>query len=93
MVTDKNSLYKIVEADGVLIQKSDPIFTNPESNIGRAQMFAPQKKIFGNYYDTYWFNICIIAIMSIVLGITLYFDLLKKLMEVNIDINIKRQEA
>jgi len=79
LVTNKNSVFKITEVNGELIQKSDPIYSNPESNIGRAQMFVPQKKLFGVYYDTYWFNLGVIWVMSLILGFTLYFDLLKKI--------------
>lgn len=67
-----------LEKDGRLIQQTDPVFQDPtESNLGRAHFFAPRKKLFGMYYNTYWFNICVIWFMSITLIVTLYFDVFK----------------
>ncbi|HKC69141.1 MAG TPA: hypothetical protein VKG26_12975, partial [Bacteroidia bacterium] len=72
---------KCLEKDGQFIQRTDPIFLKPENNYGRAHFFAPQKKLFGNFYPTFWFNICVIWGMSVIMMITLYFDLLKKLLD------------
>jgi hypothetical protein len=81
-VTNKNEFNKIIEQDGILIQRSDPIFLEPyHSNFGNSHFFAPRKKIFGHYYDTYWVNICVLWGMSIIMVITLYFDLLRKLID------------
>jgi ABC-type multidrug transport system ATPase subunit len=92
MVTNKNSFLKIIEVDGRFIQKSDPIYLDPTEKTGRAHLFAPRKKFFGNYYDTYWFNIAVIALMSLVLGIALYFDLLKKLLGLKIPFGSNKSE-
>lgn len=81
LVTNHNELDKILEKDGELIQRADPVFMDPTFNFARAHFFAPRKHMFGKYYDTYWVNICVIWIMSLVMAITLYFDLLKKLLD------------
>ena len=78
-VKDKNSLNKILELDGHLIQKADPIYLNPKGF--RAHFYAPEKRVFGQYFDTFWVNIIVIWLMSITLIVTLYFDLLRKLIE------------
>jgi len=79
LVTNRTTPYRILDLDGEYIQKIDPVYLDPvESNYGRAHFFAPRKKFFGKYYDTYWFNISVIWVMSLMLGITLYFDVLKK---------------
>jgi ABC-type multidrug transport system ATPase subunit len=78
-VKDKNELNKIIELDNHLIQKADPIYLSP--NDFRAHFYAPEKKIFGVYIDTFWVNIAIIWLMSIFLSITLYFDALKNLID------------
>jgi len=44
----------------------------------RADFLVPVKHFFGRYYDTLYFNITVIWIMTITLFIALYFDLLKK---------------
>ncbi len=79
LVTNRNSFYKILDLDGEYIQKTNPIYLDPtKSDFGRAHFFAPRKKFLNRYYDTYWFNICVIWLMSLTLAITLYFDVLKK---------------
>ncbi len=79
LVTNRNDFTKIILKDGNYIQRMDPIFLDPiYSDIGRAHFYAPRKKIFGTYYDTYWVNIWVIWSMAIVAAFALYFDLLKK---------------
>lgn len=65
-----------------LIQQYEPIFWIPDnfSLVGiRSHFYAPKKVFLGNYYDTFWFNLIIIWIMSIALYVPLYYDHLKKL--------------
>ena len=79
LVKDKNEFNKIIELEGRLYQNADPIYLDPDSF--RAQFFAPRKNFFGTYIDTYWANLMVIWSMSLFLVITLYFDLLKKLID------------
>ena len=73
---------RCLEKDGRLIQQTDPIFQDPvNSRLGRAHFFAPRKNFAGYYYSTFWFNICVIWMMSLVLIITLYFDVFKKILD------------
>lgn len=82
IVTNEVSFENIIEWDGRLVQKSNPVFFDPvASNLGRAHFFAPRKHFLGNYYDTYWFNLAVIWLMTLVLILTLYFNLLKKGLE------------
>ena len=78
LVKNASELNRCIEKDGKLIQQIDPVFQDPtDSNLGRAHFFAPRKNFLGKFYSTYWFNISIIWLMSIVLIITLYFDTFK----------------
>jgi len=73
---------QIIEYKGELYQQIDPIYQDPsaEGPIGvRSHFFAPRKNLLGRYYDTYSFNIGFIWFMTILLYLTLYFDLLGKL--------------
>jgi ABC-type multidrug transport system ATPase subunit len=80
MVLNKNDLSKkVLEIDGELIQRLEPIYMEPSNNFGRAHFFAPKKIFLGKSFDTFWYNVYVIWSMSLVLGLTLYFDLLKKL--------------
>jgi ABC-type multidrug transport system ATPase subunit len=81
LVTNHNELSKILEENGELIQRADPVYLDPTSNFARAHFFAPRKKFMGTYYDTFWVNIIVIWMMSLIMAITLYFDILKKLLD------------
>jgi ABC-type multidrug transport system ATPase subunit len=71
-----------LEKNGQLIQQTDPVFQDPSrSRLGRAHFFAPRKKIGGKFYPTYWFNIYVIWIMSLILAMTLYFDVFKRILQ------------
>jgi hypothetical protein len=73
---------RCLEKDGRLIQQTDPVFQDPvDSKLGRAHFFAPRKNFLGAYYSTFWFNICVIWMMSLLLIITLYFDIFKKVLD------------
>jgi ABC transport system ATP-binding/permease protein len=73
---------RCLEKNGRLIQQTDPVFQDPtDSKLGRAHFFAPRKKFITKYYSTFWFNIIVIWAMSLVLIITLYFDVFKKILD------------
>ena len=79
LVLNSNDFYRIIERDGHLIQKLNPIYRDPfNSNFLRSQFFAPRKKILSYYIDTYWANVLVIWIMSLLLMITLYFNVLER---------------
>lgn len=73
---------KIVIYNNRLIRKIDPVFLDPQPSSFfsfRAHFFAPRKYFMGRYFDTYWFNICFIWFLTLIFYITLYYDLLRKL--------------
>ncbi|WP_430818830.1 ATP-binding cassette domain-containing protein [Carboxylicivirga caseinilyticus] len=75
---DKN---KILRDGNKLVQVVDPIYQipEPENFIDfRTHFFAPQKYFAGTYFDTLWFNITIVWLLTIVMYLALYFDWLKK---------------
>jgi ABC transport system ATP-binding/permease protein len=83
--TVENSLdpVKIIEWDGELIRRYAPIYQNdlrPASAIDfQSALYVPTKHFLGAYFDTFYFNVTIIWLMTILFFVTLYFDLLKKL--------------
>jgi len=83
LVTNANDFgEKCLEKDGKFIQTIDPVFADPiESKLGSAHFFAPRKNFLGRFYPTFWFNICVIWLMSFSLMITLYFDVFKKILD------------
>jgi len=86
---------KILEYDYELVQQIDPIYKDPTTtgliNV-RTHFFAPRKYFLGRFFDTYWFNISVIWLYSLLLYISLYFDFLKKFMDFFGKISFKRKK-
>ena len=81
-VTNSNTLVFTDENNTNIIQKSDPIYLDPyDNNYFKSHFYAPSKKIFGFYIDTLYANIIVIWLMTILLIITLYFDMFKWLID------------
>lgn len=81
-VTNKTDLTKLVQYDDKLIQKSDPIYLDPyDVGFFKSHFYAPRKRFFGSYISTFSGNLLVIWTMSILMIITLYFDLFKKLLD------------
>lgn len=76
LVTNKAEFNKIIEVDGHLIQRENPIYL--DASYFRAHFFAPNKFLLGSKIDTYWVNLAVIWLMNITLVILLYFDVLKR---------------
>jgi hypothetical protein len=81
-VTNSNSLSFITEDETGLIQKSDPIYLDP---IGKkyfgSHFYSPSKYFLDYKIDTFNANIIVIWLMTLLLTITLYFDVLRKILE------------
>jgi ABC transport system ATP-binding/permease protein len=78
---NKNESTKIMEYQGELVQKMDPIFMDPGYNFIKAHFYSPTKRIFSLYVDTYYMNILVLWAISLILYATLYFRVLKKIIE------------
>jgi hypothetical protein len=81
-VTNANSLQFTDENNDNIIQKKDPNYLDPYDNDGfKSHFYAPKKKIFGIYIDTFWANLIVIWSMTIFLTLTLFADAFKKLLD------------
>lgn len=80
-VRNETELNKIVEYKHQLYQKSDPIFLDPKPGLFAAHFYAPRKNVYGLYIDTFWYNLLMIFLMSVLLFVTVYYNLLRKLLE------------
>ncbi len=78
LVTNRDEIEKIFEAEDELIQKKDPVFKTPDSNMGNAHFYAPVKVLGHLQIGTFSFNIIIIWLMTAFLYMTLYYDALRK---------------
>lgn len=73
---------RIIEHQGKLYQQINPIFVDPRPNGPldyRAHFFAPQKNLLGTMTSTFLFNNLVIWLMTVILYATLYFELLRRL--------------
>ncbi len=74
---------RVIEFNGRLLQIIDPVFNEPKNPRHfldyRTHFFAPKKHLFGSYFDTYWFNVTVIWIMTLLLYVALYFELLNRI--------------
>jgi ABC-type multidrug transport system ATPase subunit len=80
LVMDMLNRDKILPTSKKFIQKSDPGYMKATSRYGRAHFYAPYKFIGNIEIDTYWFNIIVIWLVSLLLYFVLYFNLVQKLM-------------
>jgi len=75
---------KIIEVNGKLVQIVDPIYKNPSSEnkiFSRAHFFAPFKYFLGLKLETPIFNIIVLWLMSGLLYVSLYYNMLRKLID------------
>jgi hypothetical protein len=81
LVLNRELTDKVVEGKGRLIRKKDPVFMESGSQVGRSHFYAPWKNLFGWKVDTFWFNFCVLWLMTLVLYFTLWHDTLRKLLD------------
>ena len=80
-VENNNELVRIIEYKGILYQKIDPIYLDPERSFIKAHFYAPRKMVFGKYYSTFWVNTMVIWGFSLLLYLFLYFRVLKRILD------------
>jgi ABC-type multidrug transport system ATPase subunit len=78
-VLDRYRTDQYIETNDRIIQKYEPGYMKPLSNYGRAHLYAPYKLIGNIKIDTFWFDLLVLWIVSALLYIVLYFNLLQKL--------------
>lgn len=85
-VKNISSRDRIIEYEGRLIQKIFPIYIDEHRPLHffdfSANLYQPTKHFAGMYFDTLYFNIAVIWSMTVFLFITLYFDVLKKFIQI-----------
>ena len=82
LVTNKREVDKIIATEDELIQKSDPIYINPsEYSFFKTPFYSSSKFLFGIEISTFWANCLILWIMTIITGIALYYNWLKKFID------------
>lgn len=74
---------KIMEKDGRLIRKFEPVYMKPTSRMGRAHLYAPNKQLGNIEIGTLWYNVLVIWIYTLLLYLTLRTDLLRKAINIS----------
>ncbi len=85
--------YKILRYKDKLVRQAEPIFQDPDDShfFGfRAHFYAPTKYFLGKHIDTFWFNMMVIWLMSILLYPPLYYEHFKKILEFFGDIKLPK---
>lgn len=82
VVTNRLESDKILTFDNQLYRKDNPIYY-PSKNTPffQAHFYAPNKNLFGFELNTFWANIIVLWIFVLILFIALYYDWLRKSME------------
>ena len=84
IVKNQNEAHRIIEQDRQLVRKIFPIYMTPHPHgyfDFRDQFYVPQKHFMGRHFDTLYFNIAMIWVMTIICIIALYFDLLRRVVD------------
>jgi hypothetical protein len=92
-VTNYEEVTKILEINGRLVQKGDPIYLIPESNLGRAHFYAPYKRFNNQLTDTKWFNLLVLWGFSFLVYITLLLDLFRKFINYINSLKLRREAS
>jgi len=82
----------VVEWNDRLVRKTSPIYQHPSSKTGRAHFFAPKKRVGNHSFDTFWFNLAIIWLSTLLFYTTLVFDLLRKFINWNYSRKLSRNK-
>lgn len=80
-VRNSTSFVRIVEQNGHLYQKCDPIFMDSKHPFIKAHFYAPAKNMFGMPLSTYWVNMFVLWCFTLVQFFALKFRLLRKLID------------
>ncbi len=84
LVKNTQESNRIIEKDGKLIQKIYPIYKDPDPDHMvdfDAQFYMPAKHFLNKNIDTLYFNIGVIWSMTFFLSLTLYFEILRKIID------------
>jgi hypothetical protein len=81
-VKNAGATQRIIAYKGRLVQKYQPIYQDEHRPKGffdyDANFFQPTKHFVGFVFNTLWFNLIVIWLMTAVLAITLYADVLRR---------------
>jgi ABC transport system ATP-binding/permease protein len=89
VVLDKLRLEQNLITDDRIIRKYEPGYMKPSSKFGRAHLYAPYKQVGNISIDTYWFDLAFLWVVSLLLYIALYYNLLQRVVNISVRIKVK----
>ncbi len=84
LVKNVEESHRIIEKGGKFVQKVYPIYKDPDPDHivdFDAQFYMPRKHFLNQNMDTFTFNLSVIWLMTFVLAITLYYEVLLKIID------------
>ncbi|RCW39454.1 ATP-binding cassette domain-containing protein [Marinilabilia salmonicolor] len=78
VVLNKKNVEQFVFSDGKMVRKKHPGYMVPEGDWGRAHFYSPSKKLGNLNISTPWFNMLVVWMGVGVLYVTLYLDVLRR---------------
>ncbi len=84
LVKNTTEQHRIVRSGNKLIQKIFPIYKDPDPDHlvdFNAQFYMPAKHFLNSNIDTLYFNLGVIWSMTLLLSLTLYYEVLKKMVD------------
>jgi ABC transport system ATP-binding/permease protein len=83
LVTNTNTLSDPVFEENMFLHpaQNQIYFNGSDSRNIRAHFYAPEKYLFGHYVNSFWVNLLVVNLMSVLLWIMLYFEWLKRFMD------------
>lgn len=79
LALNKHDYTQIITYPDLMVRKKQPIFNIPENHWGRAHFYAPYKRIAQFKIPTPIYNIMYIWLVTGLLYVTLYFDILRRI--------------
>lgn len=73
---------KILLFKDELVQQYDPVYRDPVPTSAldiRSHFLAPRKHLLGHFFDTFWFDLAMIWVMSLVLYVSLHVEFLRRM--------------
>jgi len=81
LLLNRGEIWFLPELDHQLVRKVMPVYMDPISKAGRAHFYAPVKIIGDKTMDTFWFNIIVIWLWSLLFYFFLIYDLLRRIID------------
>jgi hypothetical protein len=78
---DELNKNKSIETHDKIIQKYTPVYMKPVSRYGRAQFYAPYKQLGELKISTFWFNIAVLWLATVLMYLALYYAVLQRVIE------------